>query len=304
MVQGRAEGRAVVAALEDHADTLATQGLQHMQHAADAGAFRLPGRGAADAGHGDRWSDAGSAEDDPDGPPHACPTPDADPAAGSATLGATAGTLSPANTAQENVPPPPEAAGSPGGLSFDVEARVKGSCIADTTRGALVVERASSRDVARLVHPGLAGNSSDGGEGSVAERAAAEVRGMATLQPAAAGCVLRRPPPPALRAAAAAAQKLPRGSVDVPHAWLGHGSAYSLRRRRPVLAQLSAQQAQRAREVLQQSIPPVRGPYPTACISRVAAHHPQAELAASHAYATETLTALFAAAVAPVLSSS
>eukprot|EP00892_Ulva_mutabilis_P000902 jgi/Ulvmu1/10812/UM069_0048.1 len=283
------EAAAIVDVMEDHADKLLTAELQHMQLATDAAGARpavlarMDGRSAA--GVGERWSDAES--DDEGGedrtalttrsPPACMPFDDAD---GQHTDGgARAPVVSEGHSdaAQENVPPavPVDVdalrAAAPTHVA-ELGARVRNTCIADASPDALLVERSAVTTVAALCdtpalvmaeapRPGTRTNPVTRPEhlwprDDAAEAALKEIRGMATLQPAAAGGTLRRRPPQLVRTAGKRAQEVPQGSADLQRAWCAKGGAYALRRRQPVVAHLSAEQAQRAHDILQSAAPP------------------------------------------------
>lgn len=287
------EAARVVDVLGDHADRLLTAELHHMHHVADVagtpfGRLPTPDDRAA-AGVGERWSDAESDDGSVDGH-EAHDTPSAhNPVCveTACVLGAADGdrhgdvgnvrdrTTSDGHTdaAQENVPPAEEVRGNSEKHMAELAKRVKKSCIADASPNALLVERGSAATLAALCDtpsivmesPCPASRTYSGAapasrwqQGSAAEAAVEQIRGMVEMQPAAAGCALRQPPPQLVRTAGVRARGLPCGSADVQHAWCGRGSAYTFRRRRPVLAHLSSQQALHAHAILQRSAPPVR----------------------------------------------
>lgn len=257
--------------IEDHADKLLTKSLQHSQIAADAGAHG--GRHAIhdpDCGDdlGERFSDAESDEETAHAAPTTAPFPTeghaAREAAGSPDSGDCVAMSEHDNAAQENVPPAISGSQKPGDCLARVEERVRNTCISGVCPDVLLVERGDTAAVERLTDPSLRQGHCGSRPASTPERAAVEVRNMVSLQPAAAGCALRHAPPPTVRSAAACSSQLREGSVDMPATCLGRRSMYTLRRPRPMLARLSAAQAQRAHTVLQRSIPAVR-PSPGRC---------------------------------------
>jgi len=261
--------------IEDHADALLTKCLQHSQIAADAGAFGGPNathEHDCSDGPGERFSDAESDDETAHAAPTAAASASACPSAGHAVrevsrspdAGDCTAMSEVDDAAQENVPPAIPSSRKPGDCLSGVEARVKNTCISGVCPDVLLVERGGAAAVERLVDPALRPGHCGSGPATAPERAAVEVRDMVSMQPAAAGCVLRHAPPPTVRSAAACSDKLRKGSVDVPTPWLGGCSTYTLRRPRPMLARLSAAQAQRAHTVLQRSIPAVRPP-PSTC---------------------------------------
>lgn len=291
------EAAAIVDVLEDHADALLTSELQHMQQAADAAGVRAAALALADdhaaAGVGERWSDAGSDDDwctaRVTRAPHACGSRSEDTSCVPFDVVGqrvsrvhaahdSAGSDGHTEVAQENVPPVDAAPAGSASQMAQLASRVKGTCIADASLNALLVERAGGKTVAALCDApalvmGKAPHSGSDGDpcarptatwprNGEAAAAVEEIRSMVTLQPAAAGCALRQPPSQLLRAAGRRVRELPQGSVDVQRAWAGGSSAYAFRRRQPVLAHLSTEQAKRAHAMLQEAAPPVRTPPP------------------------------------------